>query len=242
MSQHVRSVENLPNEVADLAEIASQLVKVDPDTRRAFAELSTVLAAGLAGAGVVAAGASLGAPVVGAAAFSSLPFVVATAARLIAERIERSQRSMALPREERELWEDAGASFDSRTTDLDVVHAAAAFSDLLVRSVDGDAEVASRLGVDRSRISQRIRDKSLYAFTHNDSRFFPMWQFIEGRTLPGLREILAVLDEGLHPLVVDHWFTTPSLDLEIGQAPVSPVTWLSTGGHADVVVELASDL
>lgn len=149
---------------------------------------------------------------------------------------------MALPREERALWEDAGASFDSRPAELDAVHAAAAFSDLLVRSVEGDAAVASLLDVDRSRISDMIRDKSLYLVTHGNRRFFPTWQFIEGRTIPGLRETLAALDEDIHPLVVDHWFTTPSSDLEIGQVPVSPVTWLSTGGNPDAVIELATGL
>ena len=149
---------------------------------------------------------------------------------------------MSLPRDERESWEDAGASFDSQSSELVVDHGAVAFSDLLARSVEAESAVARLLGVDRAHIRKLVQDNSLYAFAYGDSRFFPAWQFLEGGTLPGLRQVLAALDEGLHPLVVDHLFTTPSLDLEISGAPVPPATWLSMGGNPGAVVELASDL
>ena len=122
------------------------------------------------------------------------------------------------------------------------IRATFAFVDLLDRSVEGDAAVAELLGVDRSRISQRLRARSLYAFTYGDARYFPTWQFVEGKTVAGLKDALAELDDDLHPLVVDHWFTTPSVDLEIDGAAVSPKTWLTTGGSPEPVAALAADL
>lgn len=233
MPQAMRTIEDVPAEVADLAEVASRLVEANPGNRQAFAELASVLTAAL-GTGAAVAGA--------AAAATSLPIVIATAARVAAQLVERRQHTGALPRREQELWKQAGASFDAGATDAVAARAAAAFSDLVARSIAGDTAVAELLSVDRSRISQRLRDRSLYAFAQPESRCFPRWQFTDGHTLPGLREALSALDAELHPLVVDHWFSTPSVDLELENGPVSPVTWLATGGNPKRVVELASDL
>jgi hypothetical protein len=235
MAQRMRTVENLPEEAAELAEVASRLIEANPQSRAAFAELAALLGVGLVGvAGVAGAAPS-------AVTLSSLPFVVTLVAKVVRERTE-SRTTMTLPNLERQLWEDAGASFKPGAIEEDAFNAAAAFSDLLLRSLEGDISVARRLGVDRSRISQRVRDKSLYAFSHADTRFFPKWQFVDSSTLTGLRDVLVALDETLHPLVVDHWFTTPSVDLEVGDTIVSPVLWLETGGSAHVVAELAADL
>jgi hypothetical protein len=224
MSQRVRSGENIPDEAAELAEVASRLIEADPQNRRVVAELATILGAGAVGAGL-----------------GSSPLIVVSVAKLVLERIE-TRASMTLPSVERQLWIDAGASFKLGAIEQDAINAIAAFSELVVRSVEGDSVVAARLGVDRSRVSQRVRDRSLYAFSRGDTRYFPSWQFTDEGTLPGLREVVSALDEGLHPLVVDHWFTTNSVDLEIGDLPVSPVTWLTTGGNPQVAAELAADL
>lgn len=208
----------MPEEAAELAEVASRLIEGHPENRRAFAELAEILRAGAAG-----------------------PRVVATVARFLSERGDVGA-TMTLPSDERQLWEDAGACFDRRSMGQDSINAAAAFSDLVMRSIEGDSAVATFLRVDRSRVSQRVRDRSLYAFNRADTRYFPRWQFTDSGTLPGLREVGTVLDERLHPLVVDHWFNTPSVDLEIGDVPVSPVIWLETGGTPQVVAELATDL
>lgn len=236
VAHRVRSVENLPEEAADLAEAASRLIRGHEENRRAFAELAAILGAGTVGAGVATTGAT---PAV--AVLPALPLALAALARLMRERLE-PRATMMLPSAERELWEDAGASFDPVAIQQDAINAAVAFADLLARSVEGDGAVASMLRVDRSRVSQRVRDRSLYALTHGETRYFPQWQFADDGTLPGLRQVVAALDARLHPLVVDHWFTTPSVDLQIGDVPVSPVTWLRTGGDPRVVAELAGDL
>jgi hypothetical protein len=179
-------------------------------------QLATILGAGAVGSGTAAAGTGGS-----TAALSSLPLTVALVAKLVLERIE-ARAAMTLPSAERLLWEDAGASFKTGAIEQDAVNAATAFSDLLIRSIEGDSKVAVLLGVDRSRISQRVRDRSLYASSRSDTRYFQEWQFNDEGTLRGLREVVTAMGEGLHPLVVDHWFTTTSVDLEIGDVPVSP--------------------
>jgi hypothetical protein len=236
MPQRLRSGENIPDEAAELAEVASRLIEANPQNRRAVAELATILGAGVVEAGIAATG-----TVPTAAAPTSLPFIVASVARLVLERIE-TRASMTLPSAERRLWIDAGASLKPGAIEQNAINAIAAFSELVMRSVEGESIVAARLGVDRSRVSQRVRDRSLYAFSRGDTRYFPSWQLTDEGTLPGLRKVVSALDEGLHPLVVDHWFTTTSVDLEIGDVPVSPVTWLATGGSPQVAAELAADL
>ncbi len=239
MSQRVRSVEDIPEEAAALAEVASLLIEGHPENRRAVAELVAILGGAVA-AGAVGAGGGPSAVTV-VASSPSLPLIVATVARFLSER--RDVRiTMTLPSAERQLWEDAGASFEPRAIEQDAINAAAAFSDLVMRSIEGDSGVATLLQVDRSRVSQRVRNRSLYAFNRGDTRYFPRWQFTDHGTLPGLREVVTVMDEGLHPLAVDHWFNTPSVELEIGEVPVSPVTWLETGGNPQVAAELATDL
>ena len=212
--------EKLPSEANDLARAVSGLIDARPENRRAIAELASLLGVDQARS---------------AAAF---PVFVASM-RLFLERLEARSTS-ALPGPEQALWEDAGARFNGEPIERGQV--TVAFADLLSRSVDGDTRVAERLRVDRSRISQRVRESSLYAFNRSETRYFPDWQFIGRSTLPGLREVLSVLDVGLHPLVVDHWFTTPSVDLEIGDENVSPVMWLATSGNPQVILPFAAEL
>lgn len=147
-----------------------------------------------------------------------------------------------LPAAERAIWESVGARFDEDAVDRVRARHLAALADLVTRSVAGVPAMAERLGVDRSRISQRLAERSLYAFTLGSERWFPEWQLVDDRPLSGLKEVLVAVPAALHPLTVDHWFTRPSVDLEIGDEAVSPVEWLATGGEPAPVVALADDL
>lgn len=153
-------------------------------------------------------------------------------------------RRAGLPPGERSAWEQVGARFDdweavARTR----ARTAEAFSELVRTSVEGDPEVAELLGVDRSRISQRVAQRSLYSFIGpSGRRLYPSWQFLDGEVLHGLKSVLESLPGGLHPLVVDRWATAPDPDLELDGVPMSPVDWLATGGDADRVVALAQEL
>jgi hypothetical protein len=104
------------------------------------------------------------------------------------------------------------------------------------------AKVAKRLGVDTSRVRQRIYARSLYAFKHRSVWLVPSFQ-LEGRKLiPGLDVVVAELSPLLHPVAVSRWFTTPNANLLLGEEPVLPVAWLSSGGPPDVVAALAGGI
>lgn len=149
----------------------------------------------------------------------------------------------AMPDDERRAWEELGASFaEPQAVARGRGRSAASFAGLLARSVRGDAAVAKRLKVDRSRISQRLSERSLLAVSHGGERYFPLWQFDEASVLRGLRSVLVVMDPGLHPLTVDHWFNAPSLELVVGDEAVTPVEWLRTGGGAEALTSAAAEL
>lgn len=109
----------------------------------------------------------------------------------------------------------------------------------MTRSIRGDEPLAQFLGVNRSRVSQRISDRSLYAFTGvGGERFFPRWQFGDHKILAGLRAVFSALDPKIHPLVVDHWARTPSVDLEVEGEKLTPILWVRTGGDPERLLEL----
>jgi hypothetical protein len=170
--------------------------------------------------------------------------VVGLLGQLVVDEVERAGEPgrVTLPSEEEKLWASMGADF----TDTGALRRAAArrtsaFVHLLERSIQGDVAMAERLGVDRSRVSQRLAERSLYAFELGEERCFPAWQ-LSGMPQHSLRTVLGALDPGLHPLVVDHWFNTPNVDLPgPDDEPVTPVEWLATGGSPETLVELVPD-
>jgi hypothetical protein len=104
------------------------------------------------------------------------------------------------------------------------------------------AEAATLLGVDPSRIRQRLAAGSLYGLKRADGWRLPRFQFADGRLVPGIERVLPHLDRALHPLAVVRWFEQPDPDLEIDDAPVSPRAWLLAGGDPAPVATLAADL
>src|SRR5258705_6447940 len=75
------------------------------------------------------------------------------------------------------------------------------------------SEAADLLQVDVSRIRQRLRERSLYGIEYDGERRLPRFQFERKQGLPGLREVLSALPEGLNPLDVAEWFLSPNPDL-----------------------------
>jgi hypothetical protein len=65
----------------------------------------------------------------------------------------------------------------------------------------------------------------------------------EGTPVPGLAAVLRALPKDAHSLTVLGFLTSvqPDLELEPGR-PVTPLTWLSSGGNPDPVSALAADL
>jgi hypothetical protein len=103
------------------------------------------------------------------------------------------------------------------------------------------SRTARYLKVDASRVRQRLRENSLFGIDYDGEKRLPRFQFERAHVIPGLREVLAALPEGLNPLDVAEWFLSPNPDLEIDaqETPLSPREWLLKGQPVDAVVRLA---
>jgi hypothetical protein len=102
-------------------------------------------------------------------------------------------------------------------------------------------QAAKYLKVDASRVRQRLREHSLFGIDYDGEKRLPRFQFERAHVIPGLREVLAALPEGLNPLDVAEWFLSPNPDLQIDaqEKPWSPRQWLLKGHAVETVVGLA---
>lgn len=106
------------------------------------------------------------------------------------------------------------------------------------------AEVAQLLGVDPTRVRQRLRARTLYGLrVQGRSWRLPRFQFDEtGREIPHLGAVLRALPDTLHPRSVEGFLLSPQPELSTDGEPTGPRDWLRGGGPADPVVELAAAL
>ena len=106
------------------------------------------------------------------------------------------------------------------------------------------AQAAGRLGVDTSRIRQRLGDQSLFGIRVDGAWRLPQFQFTDDGTavVPGFGEIAPALT-GLFPVDVAHWFTSPNVDLVTDEdTPISPRDWLLGGGATSILLPLVEEL
>jgi hypothetical protein len=100
------------------------------------------------------------------------------------------------------------------------------------------AEVAEYLNISVQAVSkQRIAGKILGVSLGSSGYRFPSWQFVGGKTLPGLSKVLAVLDENLVP----DWDKLRFLitgDYRLGGK--TPIEILSSGDSLDSLLLAAS--
>jgi hypothetical protein len=160
-----------------------------------------------------------------------------------AEIAEASTVRATLPEAEATIWRQVGARPEhTGALAQGRARAMAMFADVYDRSIVGDAAVAKYLKVDRSRISQRIAERSLFAVPVANERMFPRWQFVEHKIVPGLKDVLSAFQRTIHPIVLDVWMTTPDDELQLAGVSLSPIDWLRTGGSAAVVADFAVTL
>jgi len=120
----------------------------------------------------------------------------------------------------------------------------------LIETSLSTAQAAALLGVDLSRVRQRIRNRSLLGVEYEGEWRLPRFQFERKKVLPGLAEVLAVLPPELNPLDVATWFLDPNIDLDATEAaaddaasmPASPRAWLLRGDPPRAVAQLALHL
>lgn len=94
--------------------------------------------------------------------------------------------------------------------------------------------VARQLGVDPTRVRQRLREGSLYGLRGGSRTWLlPRWQFgADDQPIPHLREVPADLPVDLHPRSVAGFFDTPQPEPVIDGETCSPRDWLMSGGPA----------
>ncbi len=105
-------------------------------------------------------------------------------------------------------------------------------------------DLASRLGVDVSRVRQRLARHTLFGIKDGASWRIPLFQLDDaGHSLvPSLHRV-APHWASVHPVEVARWFTLPHVDLEdTDDRPVSPREWLLGGGDPGVVADLAEEM
>lgn len=105
--------------------------------------------------------------------------------------------------------------------------------------------VAARLGVNSSRIRQRLgKDGDLYGFKVSGEWRVPGFFFDrDGRIIPNIEKVARTLPVGLHPLGVRNWFMRPHPDLYLDDddtRDLSPLEWLATGQDPGKLAELAA--
>jgi hypothetical protein len=124
-----------------------------------------------------------------------------------------------------------------------LVQTAADYAALLATALSVP-ELARRLGVDQSRVRQRIARHTLIAIKDGAAWRLPLFQLDDtGQQLvPGLATVAPRL-ANVHPVAVARWFTLPHPDLiDDDDNPVSPRAWLLGGGDPAEVAALADEL
>lgn len=126
----------------------------------------------------------------------------------------------------------------------DIAARTAARAAVMLAQAKTTAQVAQALEVSAARIRQRAVARTLYAIRDGGEWRFPSWQFdpeADGE-IPGLALVIPALSPRLHPVAVHRFLTEPSPDLEIDDQPVSPLSWLATGGDPGPVADIAGAL
>lgn len=126
----------------------------------------------------------------------------------------------------------------------DVLHASdarlAARQSAIQREIERDAvttrAVADMLSTQTSYVRRLAGQGHLYVSgKHGRTLLFPTWQFVDGKRVPHLRDVLRALPGDMHPLTVATFMTSPAREL----GNMAPVEWLTTGGDPRPVVDLA---
>ena len=146
--------------------------------------------------------------------------------------------------------EQGGFDLDATELGADdpLVQTSAEYAALLMESLPTSG-VAERLGVDPSRIRQRLTSNppSLYGIRLESGWVIPEFQLEGNKIIPGIADVVARLDPELHPVAFFRWFHQPNPDLVVereGEEPrsLSPRAWLRLGLPVEQAADLASYL
>lgn len=160
-------------------------------------------------------------------------------------QIVRTEPGGGLPPAEHETLRAVGFTFEQTDLRADdpVARAAAEMTALLATSLTAK-QAAEAMGVDPSRVRQRLADRTLYGALWKHRWMLPLFQFHEGAALPGLERVLPGIPADLSSIAVERWFLRPSQDLhseEVGR-DLSPREWLLAGLPAEKPARIARHL
>lgn len=133
----------------------------------------------------------------------------------------------------------AGLAISPQTTASVIGRTAALWADLMQTSIT-TAAAAQLLGVQESRVRQRLADHTLYGFKHDGVWRLPRMQFDDNGAIPGIATVFPCLPREINPLAVSAWFTQPTMELIQHSQPVSPRDWLRGGEDPSAVADLAT--
>jgi len=122
--------------------------------------------------------------------------------------------------------------------------AASAFQELRASSLTVD-DAAARLGVNTSRIRQRLAARSLYGLKDGNTWLLPAFQFVSSGLVPGVGVVFRKMPPDIGALAAARWFTTPNPDLctrDEDERPLTPLQWLLVGNPPEAAGELAAAL
>jgi hypothetical protein len=122
--------------------------------------------------------------------------------------------------------------------------AAAAYHRLRATSL-GVEEAARRLGVNASRVRQRLAERSLFGLKDGSTWLLPAFQFQAEGLVPGVDVVVRRLPSDIGPLAVARWFSNPNSDLctrDDQERPLTPLRWLLGGNSPARAAELAAAL
>jgi excisionase family DNA binding protein len=152
----------------------------------------------------------------------------------------------ALKAKQVRLLERGGFELDRRELGLEDPIARTAFEYAVLRTTGlTTREAAKRLGVNDSRVRQRLSQRALYGIKAGDEWRLPAFQFERKGLVPGIERVFPRLPASLNPVAVYRWFHTPNPDLEEKEGEgraLTPLQWLQSGNDPDVVAELAAGL
>jgi excisionase family DNA binding protein len=140
---------------------------------------------------------------------------------------------------------ERGVELDRRELGLEDPIARTAFEYAVLRTTGlTTREAAKRLGVNDSRVRQRLSQRALYGIKAGDEWRLPAFQFGRKGLVPGIERVFPRLPAILNPVAVYRWFHTPNPDLEEeGEGiALTPLQWLQSGNDPGVVAELAAGL
>lgn len=106
-------------------------------------------------------------------------------------------------------------------------------------------QAARLLGVNDSRIRQRLSARTVYGIKRDGEWRIPRFQFDGDALVPGIGTVVANLPDDLDPVSIYTWFVTKNTDLYGDRAEtqqLSPIDWLRTGHSADTLAEIAREL